>query len=77
MARGMALEPQHALAPACQVMERRAPHGPEAADDDIEMGHSPRLSQLRATPLSCSSMIDKSFDSSAAIRSQSSRISRR
>jgi len=49
MARGMALEPEHALAPACQVMERRAPHGPEAADDDIEMGHSPRLSQLRAT----------------------------
>ena len=49
MTKGMALEPQHALAPVCQVMERRAPHGPEAADDDIEMGHSPRLSQLRAT----------------------------
>ena len=77
MARGMALEPQHALAPACQVMKCRAPHGPEAADDDIENGHSPRLSLLRATPLSCSSMIDKSFDPLAAIRSQSSRISRR
>ena len=77
MARGVALEPQHALAAARQMMERCASHGAEAADDDIEMSHSPGLSLLGRHPLFCSSMIDKSFDSSAAIRSQSSRISRR
>jgi hypothetical protein len=44
MARGIALEPEHALAAARQMMERCASHGAEAADDDIEMGHSPRLS---------------------------------
>ena len=77
MARGVALEPQHALAAAGEMMERGAAHGAEAADDDVEMGHSPGLSLLGRHPLFGSSMIDKSFDASAAIRSQSSRISRR
>ena len=49
MARRMALKPQHALASARQMMERRAPHGAEAADDDVEMVHSLGLSWLGPT----------------------------
>jgi hypothetical protein len=51
MARGIALEPQRALASASQMIERRAPHGPEPADDDIEMGHNLGLSELDCHPL--------------------------
>jgi hypothetical protein len=40
MAGGMALEGEHALAAARQLMDSRAAHDAETADDDIEMGHS-------------------------------------
>ena len=36
----MALDPQHPLASACQVLRRCAPHRAEAADHDIEMRHN-------------------------------------
>ena len=41
MARRVAVEPQHACAAARELVERRAAHGAEPADDDIEIGHSP------------------------------------
>ena len=44
MAREMALEPQHALASARQMMERGASHNAETADDDVKMDHSAGLS---------------------------------
>jgi hypothetical protein len=37
---GVPLKPQHALASARQMLERRAPHRAQAADDNIEMSHS-------------------------------------
>src|SRR5262245_64315972 len=37
---GVALEPQHPLASARQMLERRASHRAEAADHHIEMSHT-------------------------------------
>src|SRR6266516_3093137 len=35
----VAVEPQHPLAPAYQMKERRGPHRAKTADHDVEIGH--------------------------------------
>ncbi len=41
--RRIALKPENALSAACQCVDGRAAHDTKAADDDIEIGHSPLL----------------------------------
>jgi len=49
----IALDPQHPLASARQVMRRRGPHGAEAADHDIKMRHNVGLAILSVNRSYC------------------------
>jgi hypothetical protein len=73
----VALEAQHALASARQMMERRASHRAEPADDDVEMRHNdqPAIRFSDASMVHCRKRLSECR--SAAIRSQSSPIARR
>src|SRR5262249_1453057 len=53
MTGSIALDPQHPLASARQVVRRRAPHGAEAADHDIKMRHNVGLAILSANRSYC------------------------
>src|SRR5262249_32961058 len=53
MTGSIALDPQHPLASARQVVRCRAPHGAEAADHDIKMRHNVGLAILCANRSYC------------------------
>src|SRR5262249_220196 len=53
MTGSIALDPQHPLASARQVVRRRAPHGADAADHDIKMRHNVGLAILSANRSYC------------------------